>query len=87
MPAKASVAQESTSATLLKKVPIKAPPGTQLSKGTNVPSKAVAPSGVAVSNTMVTVAVMVTVPRAGVLRISTDVKRPAVALPPGAKGK
>jgi hypothetical protein len=40
MPAKAFVAPEIVGAALLKKAPAKAPPGTQVSKGTSVPPKA-----------------------------------------------
>jgi hypothetical protein len=43
MPTKASMAPKSTGATPLKMVPAKAPHGTQMSKGTSVPSKVAAP--------------------------------------------
>jgi hypothetical protein len=47
---------------------------------TSVPLRVTAPSAMVMSKTVVIVAVMVTVSRAGVLKISTGVKRLAVAL-------
>jgi hypothetical protein len=81
MPAKASVASKGTGVASSKTVPTKAPPGTQVSKGTSIPPKASA------SKAAMTVVATVTTSRAGMLRFSTSVKRPAVALPLGAKGK
>jgi hypothetical protein len=92
MLAKASVAPKGMDAAPSKTVLAKATYTTQASKagmvlGTSVPPRVATRSGVAVLKITVTVAVMVTMSRAGVLKISTSVKSPAAALSPAMKGK
>jgi hypothetical protein len=92
MPTMAYVAAKGVSAAPSKTVSARATHTMQASKvgvvpGTSVPPRAVAPSGLVVSKTATTVAVMVTTSRARVLKISTSAKRPAAVLSLAVKGK
>jgi hypothetical protein len=87
VPAKVSVAPKGASVSPSKIFRARATHATQASKagiapGTSVPLRAMAPSVMTMSKTTKTMAATMTASRAGVLKISTGAKRPAVTLSP-----